>query len=307
MHNTLAASRLLFFFFDMELTSLMMATNTNLSEKVLQLRLEREKCHVGELHIALIWNDIADLDLHVVAPSGEELYYDHKETKCGGWLDIDMNVSASDASMEPVENVFWASAPSGHYMVFVRNFSCHTRENTVFTDSKRAVPFRVKMTRHGEVEWCSGQVAHKQDYVCWEFDFQGSGAVGSFVVLPPTGGTEKSTLQALCDKNNVTYTKGNGYYGVVRAETISATKDMLLHDKESDTFIIGAEECRRVLNLPLNEKVRLLKKMIPDKYHLFVQSTSNNRKIPGNVHSLMRVSVKEALRHRKPQDYQFDA
>ena len=288
-----------------------MSITGELSDAVLQLRLQRERCHGGELHFALIWNDIADLDLHVVAPSGEEIFYGHKESKCGGWLDVDMNVNSSTASMEPVENVFWASAPSGHYKVFVRNFRCHTRDNTVFVDAKRAVPFRVKMTRNDEVTWCSGQVVGGQDYVCWEFDFQGSGAVGSFVVLPPAsqlagGSGDKHTFEQLCAANNVTYTKGNGYYAVVRAETVQATKDMLLHDKTNDTFTIGAEACRGILNLPLNENVRVLKKMIPEQYQLFVQSTSNTRKIPGNVHALMRVSVKEALRHRKPNEYHFD-
>ena len=77
---------------------------------------------VCELHASLIWNDVADLDLHVITPSGEHMFYGHKESKCGGWLDKDMNVSSKDASLEPIENVFWASSPSGKYKFSVVNF-----------------------------------------------------------------------------------------------------------------------------------------------------------------------------------------
>eukprot|EP00966_Prymnesium_polylepis_P151415 3499017-Prymnesium_polylepis.1 len=73
---------------------------TELGESVLRLRLDRESATESEeLQVSLIWNDIADLDLHVITPRKEEIYYGHKESKCGGWLDVDMNVRGE--SMEP--------------------------------------------------------------------------------------------------------------------------------------------------------------------------------------------------------------
>lgn len=274
-----------------------------MNDQVVSLRMEREGCNGGELHASLIWNDIADLDLHVYTPSGEHMYYGHTESKCGGWLDRDMNVSPGDASLEPIENIFWASSPSGKYKFSVNNFNCHTRENTVFIDRNRKVPFRLRLIRDGKTEWFDGEVSQGETITCFEFDHIGSGAVGSFVVIPPND--EPATFEELCIKNNVTYTKGNGYYALKKKENISEKKDMILHDKEKDVFIIGHVECCQELNQPSDQKLALAVKDIPDKYRLFVQSTSNNRKIPKNTHVLMRVPIKEALKHRMSDKYNF--
>lgn len=59
---------------------------SNLTNEVVSLRMNRENVNSGELHIALIWNDIADLDIHVITPRGEHIYYGHKESICGGWM-----------------------------------------------------------------------------------------------------------------------------------------------------------------------------------------------------------------------------
>ena len=77
-----------------------------MTDEVVALRMTREGCNGGQLHATLIWNDIADLDLHVITPSGEHMFYGHKESKCGGWLDRDMNVNCLEASTEPIENIF---------------------------------------------------------------------------------------------------------------------------------------------------------------------------------------------------------
>ena len=56
------------------------------------------------------------MDLHVIDPSGEEIYYQHKTSASGGTLDRD------DTHGPGPENIFWpkGAAPTGTYKVFVK-------------------------------------------------------------------------------------------------------------------------------------------------------------------------------------------
>src|SRR5437763_525041 len=84
-------------------------------------RTEREGAQTGDVQTPLPWNKYNDLDLHMICPSGEEIYVGNKKSRCGRELDVDMNVTLT--SNEPVENVFWPSgrAAKGRYKVFVHH------------------------------------------------------------------------------------------------------------------------------------------------------------------------------------------
>ncbi len=86
-------------------------------------RLAREGAKSGDVRVSLLWNNRNDLDLHVVTPLGEEIYYGATSDTSGGMLDVDMNVSGE--TIKPVENIFWGKdqAPTGTYRVFVENYS----------------------------------------------------------------------------------------------------------------------------------------------------------------------------------------
>jgi hypothetical protein len=81
----------------------------------------------GEVQFALAWKNVNDLDLHVIVPSGEQISYSHKRSRCRGFLDVDMNVDGE--STEPVENVRWlkGQAPAGRYTVVINLFQVHVR------------------------------------------------------------------------------------------------------------------------------------------------------------------------------------
>ncbi len=80
----------------------------------------------GFLRFSLSWDYYDDLDLHVIEPNGNEIFYSNKRSfASGGFLDVDMNVQ-NRHSLEPVENIAWADGnriQEGRYKVFVENFN----------------------------------------------------------------------------------------------------------------------------------------------------------------------------------------
>lgn len=70
----------------------------------------------GAIQVTLDWPETSiDLDLHVIDPQGNEIYYGNPTSPTGGTLDWDNQYGASQP-----ENVFWgANPPSGTYTVSV--------------------------------------------------------------------------------------------------------------------------------------------------------------------------------------------
>lgn len=111
-------------------------------------RLGRESAKSGDVQVSLMWNNRNDLDLYVVSPKGEEIFFRRRQSSCGGMLDVDMNYDRM--SEKPVENVFWpmGKAPHGRYRVYVHLFAVQGGEvPTSFVGytklvNKPAEPFR---------------------------------------------------------------------------------------------------------------------------------------------------------------------
>lgn len=69
------------------------------------------------MRVSLAWFNTDDLDLHVIEPDGNHVYFGNKSDK----LDVDMNVRGE--TREPVENVRWVRPPrDGSYRAFVHQF-----------------------------------------------------------------------------------------------------------------------------------------------------------------------------------------
>ena len=84
----------------------------------------------GFMRCSLHWFNYDDLDVHVMEPSGREIYYGNKRSyNTGGTLDVDMNAGGG-ISRDAVENIVWTDrsrlAP-GRYTVWVNQFN--KREN----------------------------------------------------------------------------------------------------------------------------------------------------------------------------------
>ncbi len=88
----------------------------------------------GDVQVTLDWTGDADLDLHVIDPSGFELYFGAKQSPTGGQLDTDKIPDCGDTGPH-VENVFWPAggAPTGQYQAYVSNLGGCTGEGVPFT------------------------------------------------------------------------------------------------------------------------------------------------------------------------------
>ena len=88
----------------------------------------------GELQFTLTWNTEGDIDLHVIEPSGNEIYYANSLSDSGGQLDVDNTWGYGP------ENIYWDSTPpAGTYSVFVDDFDCIATGYTL-TVTKNGVP-----------------------------------------------------------------------------------------------------------------------------------------------------------------------
>jgi uncharacterized protein YfaP (DUF2135 family) len=93
--------------------------------------------HSGDVQATLRWEGKNDLDLHVVSPSGEEVYFAVPSSSDGGALDVDSNAGCvGNMSQRPVENIYWETnaAPRGEYLVSVVYYAfCELPADTSFS------------------------------------------------------------------------------------------------------------------------------------------------------------------------------
>lgn len=90
----------------------------------------------GELRMSLEWFNYDDLDLHVVEPSGEEIYYRNKRSRTNGCLDVDMN-ARDGSTRSPVENIIYPHSnplmTEGKYSVYVDQYCKRENIDTGFS------------------------------------------------------------------------------------------------------------------------------------------------------------------------------
>lgn len=90
----------------------------------------------GELRTSLSWHNSDDLDIHVIEPNGQRIYFGARYGSTGGQLDVDMNAGYTQNSVNPVENIIWADKnklKEGKYQVEVNNFCKRGTKNPGYT------------------------------------------------------------------------------------------------------------------------------------------------------------------------------
>lgn len=147
--------------------------NTNGSSQALLLddfsqRLQQAGARSGDVQISLEWKNKNDLDLHVIDPFREEIFYRNRIAQSGGQLDVDMNLVRLDNGVEvsedianlterPVENVYWPEkgAPRGVYRVEVAHYARHGGADPT--------TFSVRVINRGQATYYRGTVTHFPD------------------------------------------------------------------------------------------------------------------------------------------------
>ena len=115
----------------------------------LTTKLKIIKVGSGDIQINLNWDQPNDLDLHVVPPGMDEIFYSHRQDTAGGKLDLDSNAGCSLDNVNN-ENIFWPTgkAPNGTYIVRVDYWSkCAVATTT---------HYRVTMVRFDRVDTFDG-------------------------------------------------------------------------------------------------------------------------------------------------------
>ena len=80
------------------------------------------------------WSNGDDLDLHLIEPGGNRIFYGAKVSRTGGQLDVDMNAGGPQ-SRTPVENIFYAKReqmPEGTYLLAVNQYNQRERIDVGF-------------------------------------------------------------------------------------------------------------------------------------------------------------------------------
>jgi uncharacterized protein YfaP (DUF2135 family) len=153
-------------------------------------RLNRAGAKSGDVQISLIWDNFNDLDLHVFTPRGENIFFGHRRSRCGGELDIDMNAGLA-MTREPVENIYWSKgrAPKGKYRVAVHHFRNHGDPDPTNYELRVVVDGETKVI-HGEMSYGNPRM------IVYEFERTG-------VTKVPSGSSPSRNTPATSDEVSI--------------------------------------------------------------------------------------------------------
>jgi hypothetical protein len=89
----------------------------------------------NDVQIDLTWTGDDDLDIHVIDPNGEELFFGSPTTSTGGVLEGGDDVPGCGDTGSHDERAFWpaGSAPSGGYQVWVEDFGACDDDGASFS------------------------------------------------------------------------------------------------------------------------------------------------------------------------------
>lgn len=132
-------------------------TDTAQVDTAQAVREARNTGQTGDLKVTLLWDFYGDIDLHVMQPTGFEIYYSHpQDAATGGALDVD-NREGGEGS---AENIFWPNPPKGKYQVYLHFFQNRSQNVpssgvctvVVFLKGRDPQTYRVEMNQKGDLK-----------------------------------------------------------------------------------------------------------------------------------------------------------
>ncbi|HEY0753815.1 MAG TPA: vWA domain-containing protein [Ktedonobacteraceae bacterium] len=98
---------------------------------------------------------------------------------------------------------------------------------------------------------------------------------------------ESEPIKAFVQRNGLIFKTGKGFCEFKRAETIQASKEIILQHLATGDFFTG-NQARVILGLPLGETARIRPAHLHE-YRVFIQNKSHNRKLRGRTQLLYEV------------------
>lgn len=120
----------------------------------------------GDVQVTLRWNSLDDLDLAVLDPNDDTVFFANTTTPSGGEIDVDSNAGCTPGYFPPIENIFWDSRtpPEGDYVATVTLYErCH--------EHSEPIPFELAITVDGNTVVHSGSVSHQSLRQSFEFSY----------------------------------------------------------------------------------------------------------------------------------------
>ncbi len=159
-----------------------------------ELPVQRVEAKVGKLQVSLSWDQLNDVDLHLVEPDGEEIYYGNGYSSNDGELDLDSNPGCSIDGINN-ENIVYgeeAAIETGEYIVRV-DFYSNCNDISVPTN------YSVAVTYNGELISPSyGSNPASGSFNPDEADYGGAGSgetVMKFYISNTKSGSQTMTMQ----------------------------------------------------------------------------------------------------------------
>jgi|GEM_PF-1277230 len=179
------------------------ADSGNTRMTLVQLRVNMQAQGSRLLQVSLNWSAPVDMDLHVMTPSGEDIFYGNKESSSGGTLDLDSNAGCTIDNVNN-ENITWADVLPvlGTYQVRVDLWSA--------CEYTRNIPYVLT------VRTCARDQQYSGSFDPSEADHGGAGA-GVLVTSLEFGDPAENFILTMAREANTSCTSG---YLLANADTV---------------------------------------------------------------------------------------